>query len=59
MKTYSKLWMLQGSIEEMVNQLNNAKNDNDWEKVQAIAKVLSNNLATINEMANTCYDKNI
>lgn len=59
MKTYSKLWMLQGSVEEMVNQLNRAKDANDWEKVEAIAKVLSNKLSLIDEIANICYDKNI
>ena len=46
-------------FKDFSNQLNNAKTANDWEKVEAIAKVLSNKLSLIDEIANICYDKNI
>lgn len=57
MKNSSFLWRLQGALQELANQLEIAKKDKDWQKVDAISKVILKNVERIDKQANICYDK--
>ena len=59
MKNSSFLWRLQGALQELANQLEIAKKDQDWQKVEAISKVILKNVERIDKQANICYDKQI
>lgn len=57
MKNSSFLWRLEGALQELANQLEIAKKDQDWQKVEAISKVILKNVERIDKQANICYDK--
>ncbi len=57
MKNSSFLWRLQGALQELANQLEIAKKDQDWQKVEVISKVILKNVERIDKQANICYDK--
>ena len=57
MKNSSFLWQISGYLQELANQLEIAKKDQNWQKVEAISKVILKNVERIDKQANICYDK--